>query len=280
MVSHSEYAAVQAIRFRGHVALRHVGGMFGKERFRRPLGEPRSRPPRRHAHGSGRYVLTLYRSNTTNPHLFLANQNRVNHPTRRSTSDTEAIALPERPARGKRNFQAPSTRNVSGSMCGVCGPDSGTGSAVSAAWWCGRTRVFDGRVGNGVPAVRVAVSGYYEKLELPRRRVYAVPPSGYPRRLISGSSTRTGTRARSRRRVGRGRPGAERHRPRTLSPPVTRLSPAECRDRNPTTPQPRTHDAPRQRLGSGPEMAATDRTRRHRGRARRRPPGPCASVVR
>jgi len=26
--------------------------------------------------------------------------------------------------------------------------------------------VFDGRVGNGVPAVRVAVSGYYEKLEL------------------------------------------------------------------------------------------------------------------
>jgi hypothetical protein len=170
--------------------------MFGKERFRRPLGEPRSRPPRRHAHGSGRYVLTLYRSNTTNPHLFLANQNRVNHPTRRSTSDTEAIALPERPARGKRNFQAPSTRNVSGSMCGVCGPDSGTGSAVSAAWWCGRTRVFDGRVGNGVPAVRVAVSGYYEKLELPRRRVYAVPPSGYPRRLISGSSTRTGTAVR------------------------------------------------------------------------------------
>ena len=48
MVSHSEYAAVQAIRLRGHVALRHVGGMFGKERFRRPLGEPRSRPPRRH----------------------------------------------------------------------------------------------------------------------------------------------------------------------------------------------------------------------------------------
>jgi hypothetical protein len=105
VVSHSEYAAVQAIRLRGHVALRHVGGMFGKERFRRPLGEPRSRPPRRHAHGSGRYVLTPYRSCTTNPHLFLANQNRVNHPTRRSTSDTEAIALPERPARGKRYFQ-------------------------------------------------------------------------------------------------------------------------------------------------------------------------------
>ena len=81
-------------------------------------------------------------------------------------------------------------------------------------------------------------------------------------------------------RSGRGRPGAERHRPRTLSPPVTRLSPAECRDRNPTTPQPRTHDAPRQRSGSGSEMAATDWTRRHRGRARRRPPGPCASVVR
>lgn len=47
--------------------------------------------------------------------------------------------------------------------------------------------VFDGRVGNGVPAVRVAVSGYYEKLELPRRRVYAVRLP----RLISGSSTRT-----------------------------------------------------------------------------------------
>jgi hypothetical protein len=43
--------------------------------------------------------------------------------------------------------------------------------------------VFDGRVGNGVPAVRVAVSGYYEKLELPRRRVYAVRVP----RLISGS---------------------------------------------------------------------------------------------
>lgn len=49
--------------------------------------------------------------------------------------------------------------------------------------------VFDGRVGNGVPAVRVAVSGYYEKLELPRRRVYAVRLP----RLISGSSTRTGS---------------------------------------------------------------------------------------
>ena len=49
--------------------------------------------------------LRRHRSCTTNPHLFLANQNRVNHPTRRSTSDTEAIALPERPARGKRNFQ-------------------------------------------------------------------------------------------------------------------------------------------------------------------------------
>ena len=44
-MSHSECAAVQAIRLRGHMALRHVGGMFGKERFRRPLGEPRSRPP-------------------------------------------------------------------------------------------------------------------------------------------------------------------------------------------------------------------------------------------
>ena len=169
-VSHSEYAAVQAIRLRGHVALRHVGGMFGKERFRRPLGEPRSRPPRRHAHGSGRYVLTPYRSCTTNPHLFLANQNRVNHPTRRSTSDTEAIALPERPARprGKRNFQVrstPGSRKYTGSMCArVCGP------VLRGLWSPCLPRggvvgpVFNGRVGNGVPAVRVAVSGYYEKL--------------------------------------------------------------------------------------------------------------------
>jgi len=251
--------------------------MFGKERFRRPLGEPRSRPPRRHAHGSGRYVLTPYRSCTTNPHLFLANQNRVNHPTRRSTSDTEAIALPERPARGKRNFQDQVPGSIRIDVRRVCALWSGTGSpCLPRGGVVGP--VFDGRVGNGVPAVRVAVSGYYEKLELPRRRVYAVRLP----RLISGSSTRTGS---SRvpgpgGRVGRGRPGAERHRPRPLSPPVTRWSPAECRDRNPTTPQPRTHDAPRQRLGSGPEMAATDRTRRHRGRARRRPPGPCASVVR
>lgn len=173
MMSHSECAAVQAIRLRGHVALRHVGGMFGKERFRRPLGEPRSRPPRRHAHGSGRYVLTPYRSCTTNPHLFLANQNRVNHPTRRSTSDTEAIALPERPARGKRNFQVPGSDP---DRCGMWRLWSGPGApCLPRGGVVGP--VFNGRVGNGVPAVRVAVSGYYEKLEIIRRRVYAV---GYP----------------------------------------------------------------------------------------------------
>lgn len=117
-----------------------------------------------------------YRSYTKNPHLFLANQNHVNHPTRRSTSDTEAIALPERPARGKRNFQVPGSDPEFriDAACGVCRSGPGApclprGGVVGP--------VFNGRVGNGVPAVRVAVSGYYEKLEIIRRRVYAV---GYP----------------------------------------------------------------------------------------------------
>jgi hypothetical protein len=48
--------------------------------------------------------------------------------------------------------------------------------------------VFDGRVGNGVPAVRVAVSGYYEKLELTLKLTSAarVRRPELPR-LISGS---------------------------------------------------------------------------------------------
>lgn len=180
MVSHSEYAAVQAIRFRGHVALRHVGGMFGKERFRRPLGEPRSRPPRRHAHGSGRYVLTPYRSCTTNPHLFLANQNRVYHPTRRSTSDTEAIALPERPARGKRNFQDQVPGSIRIDVRRVCALWSGTGSPClcRVVVWSDPCLTVESATVSRQSAYAL-VSGYYEKLELPRRRVYAVrlPPA-------------------------------------------------------------------------------------------------------
>jgi hypothetical protein len=62
-------------------------------------------------------------------------------------------------------------------MCGAsvhCGPVRVTVTCLPRGGVVGP--VFDGRVGNGVPAVRVAVSGYYEKLELPRRRVYAVRP--------------------------------------------------------------------------------------------------------
>ena len=183
MLSHSEYAAVQAIRLRGHVALRHVGGMFGKERFRRPLGEPRSRPPRRHAHGSGRYVLTPYRSCTTNPHLFLANQNRVNHPTRRSTSDTEAIALPERPARprGKRNFQVRSTRKYRPDRCARARLWSGPGHRVC------RVVVWSDRVFNG--RVPVTVSRHSPRRRYPRR---ILPILRKTRNYLGGACTAVG----------------------------------------------------------------------------------------
>ena len=80
----------------------------------------------------------------TNPHLFLANQNRVNHPTRRSTSDTEAIALPERPARGKRYFQDQVPGSIRIDVRRLWSGTRVSGHRGPAAWWpwwwCGRTR--------------------------------------------------------------------------------------------------------------------------------------------
>ena len=169
MVSHSEYAAVQAIRFRGHVALRHVGGMFGKERFRRPLGEPRSRPPRRHAHGSGRYVLT--------PSQIMYNESaslsRQSEPCKSSNSPIYVRyggdSAPRTTRAREAEFPRPSTRKYpdrcAARLCtDHCGPVRVTVTCLPRGGVVGP--VFDGRVGNGVPAVRVAVSGYYEKLEL------------------------------------------------------------------------------------------------------------------